>query len=417
VINIKRDYDMPRKRNKEQIRGQYFVWLLGARNNGVFYADGRSNRQDAGRHSLGTRDKEIALQQLAQLDLVRAVQLGLAPSTVLDDSSEKLVTLEQGQELYLRHIRRPSVMGGVKPASVKRYRAVLNKFVQFCHGEGIHHWNGVTKLVVGAYGAWLDDDQGYAYATEYLEITTIKQSVKWMVGEKHLPSSCLIALPLKKPQDTTTYCYKTEEIEAILTRCYEREDLIWLGDVILALSHTGLRIGELAQLKWTDFDLTSNMLRLIDASRQGSKEQRSKARTTKSQRDRSLPLHERFRDRLKHLSHHQDGRVFHGPMGGQLKPDTVRNVLIREVLEPLAERFPAQAGEKGFRDGRLHSARHYFCSWCANEGVSEQTLMTWLGHRDSKMVRRYFHLHDQESQRQMMKLRSSSAATDLKPEK
>jgi integrase len=172
----------------------------------------------------------------------------------------------------------------------------------------------------------------------------------------------------------------------------------------------------LAQVRWTDFDLDANMLRLIDASRQGTKEERSKARTTKSHRDRSLPLHKRFRDRLGLMPRHPEGRVFYGPLGERLKPDTVRNILIREVLEPLAEQFPALAGEKGFRDGRLHSLRHYYCSWCANRNVSEQTLMTWLGRRDSKMVRRYYHLHDEESQRQMEKLKAPDMTVAPKPE-
>jgi integrase len=40
----------------------------------------------------------------------------------------------------------------------------------------------------------------------------------------------------------------------------------------------------------------------------------------------------------------------------------------------------------------------------ANSGVSEQVLMTWLGHRDSKMVRHYYHLHQDEAKRQMAKI-------------
>ena len=61
--------------------------------------------------------------------------------------------------------------------------------------------------------------------------------------------------------------------------------------------------------------------------------------------------------------------------------------------------------EIGFKDGRLHSFRHYFCSTCANSGVPEQVVMNWLGHRSSAMVRHYYHLHDDEAQRQMAKLK------------
>jgi integrase len=113
---------------------------------------------------------------------------------------------------------------------------------------------------------------------------------------------------------------------------------------------------------------------------------------------------------------HPDGRIFHGPQGGILKPDTVRNILIREVLEPLAKRFPKAATKKGFRDGRLHSFRHYFCSTSATNGVPEQILMSWLGHQDSKMVRHYYHLHDKPSQEQMARLKFIARQPGEKPD-
>ena len=99
-----------------------------------------------------------------------------------------------------------------------------------------------------------------------------------------------------------------------------------------------------------------------------------------------------------------DTFVFHGPRGGRLKPDTVRRIFVREVIAPLKERFSSAEDEQGFKDGRLHSFRHYFSSTCANRGVPERVLMEWLGHQDSEMVRHYYHLHDAESRRQMERL-------------
>jgi len=103
----------------------------------------------------------------------------------------------------------------------------------------------------------------------------------------------------------------------------------------------------------------------------------------------------------KEIQRTRDGLVFHGPRGGIIKPDTTRNILIRDVITPLAAQFPAPEGEIGFADGRLHSFRHFFCSVCANTGVPEQVVMRWLGHQSSRMVRHYYHLHDEEAQRQM----------------
>lgn len=81
------------------------------------------------------------------------------------------------------------------------------------------------------------------------------------------------------------------------------------------------------------------------------------------------------------------------------------NVFVRRVVMPLADRFPSGKGEVGFKDGRLHSLGHFFCSWCSSEGISEQVVMRWLGHTDSKMAQHYFHLPNGEARRLMVRLR------------
>src|SRR5687768_5498457 len=130
---------MPAKRKKERVVGAHFVWLLGQRG-GVFYADGRSNRPSPGRHSLGTREREEALSALKQLDLVKAVELGLADHSALAAPPE-LLALAEGRRLYTAHVTRPRVVGGARPSSAKRYRPVFDKFEQFARGEGITAWN------------------------------------------------------------------------------------------------------------------------------------------------------------------------------------------------------------------------------------------------------------------------------------
>lgn len=102
-------------------------------------------------------------------------------------------------------------------------------------------------------------------------------------------------------------------------------------------------------------------------------------------------------------------------MGGRLKADTVRNIFIRDVLTPLAPSFPYPDGEIGFSDGRLHSFRHFFCSLCAIEGMSQQVVMQWLGHRDSKLIQHYFHLHDKESCEQMRRITLSDSSSGASP--
>jgi integrase len=393
---------MPAKRKYEVVIGEHFAWHVYRRGE-VYQADGRSNKLPAGRHSLGTKSYEEALENLRHLDRIKAVELGLADASILNDGDDEMVTLEQGVELYLQHVSRPRVAGGAKPATRKRYKAVFDKFLAFLKQKGIYHWNLVRVPVLEQYAAWLDGE-GYAYRTEFLELTTIKQAINWMITATLLPVGCRIEMPLTKPTGTDTYCWRREEIEAIIRWCRSQPKLDWLGDVLTALACTGMRISELASLRWTDIDLDNKMIRLTDESTSRVRRRDGKRREIKNRRSRALAVHGDLMAVLERLDKTPGGLIFRGPKGGVLSPDIVRRTLIRDVLAGLADEFPAPEGEVGFTHGRLHSFRHYFCSMCANNNVPEQLVMEWLGHQESKMVRHYYHAHNEEAQRQMKKL-------------
>ena len=84
------------------------------------------------------------------------------------------------------------------------------------------------------------------------------------------------------------------------------------------------------------------------------------------------------------------------------------------MFGPLAEKFPAREGAAGFEKGRLHSFRHFFFSPSANRMVPQQTVMRWLGYKDSKLVDLYYHVHDDEAHHQMGRLRLSNEASGAK---
>jgi integrase len=366
----------------------------------MYSADGRANSPSLGRHSLGTRDKTEALELIHDLDLNMAVKYGRADRSLTVTEQNQLLELQAGRELYEKHVRRPAVAGGPRPTTSKRYKAVLDKFLPFAENQKVRYWNEVTDETLNDYAAWLDGE-GYAYATEYLELTTIKQILKYLVKKEHLPADSLFDYPLRKPVGTDTYCWTPEEVKAMFDHCVT-DELHWLRRVLMGLASTGLRIMELASLRWSDIDLQRRVITLTDESH--SKSRKKSKRTTKSGDSRSFPIHDSLLAVLQEIERAPDGLVFHGPLGGRIKADTIRRILIRDVLTPLEERFPSDHDEIGFKDGRLHSFRHYFCSVCANSGVPEQMLMKWLGHKSSTMVRRYYHLHDEESQRQMKRV-------------
>jgi integrase len=402
---------MPKKRKKEKIAERYFTWLLGRRQD-VYYADGRSNDPPVGRHSLGTKDYDEAREALKQLDVVQAVQAGRADKAELGTEGPAPLSLEDGWDLYRKHVSRPRVTGGAKPASVKRYRPVFDKFISFARREGVTSWNRVTTRLLERYAAWLDGE-AYAFRTEYLELTALKQAINWLKDAKHLPDTVSVHLSLTKPTGTDTYCWTTQEVNTIVAHCLANNPLHWLADVVTALASTGVRISELASLRWTDVDLTANVIRLTDETTRAPGRSRGKRRETKNSRSRTFPISDELRSVLQRMKPSGEGTIFRGPRNGVLKPDTVRTILIRNVLTPLSEKFPSTTNDLSFADGRLHSFRHYFCSRCANNGVPELAVMTWLGHRSSEMVRHYYHLHDAEAQQQMKQVKFVENAGDM----
>lgn len=321
-----------------------------------------------------------------------------------EEDATKPLFFEEGARLYLQHAGRPLVAGGVRPSSLKRYRTVMEKFCAFTKGLGLASWNEVSSRTLEAYAAHLEAEE-YAYRSQYTELTTVKQAIGWFTAERYLPATTSIKLRLRKPEGTSTRCWTEAQIQAVLNHCSSHAELRWLGDVVLMMALTGLRISEVRDLRWSDLDLgvEGGLILLKDESWNPRRSGESK-RTLKSGRCRSFPIHEKLLVMLNDLKRSDNGAVLGGPRGRRLKPDRVRQRLIDRVLEPLAANAENPEFAAEFRELRPHGLRHFFCSLCANQGVPEQLVMRWLGHSASKMVRHYYHVHDHEAARQMQRL-------------
>ena len=392
---------MPRKPKQAPIQCGHFTWRLFTRD-GVYYADGRGGRDDLGKHSLGTRDRHAALENLRQLDCQLAIERGLAerePATLHEG-----VSIARGWALFMEDRGRPPVLGGIGKNSLKRYRAVRDKHATYCETTGIRTWDRVDRASVVSYGSWLQRRYDSAPATVLLELNTVCSVLRWLSTQRHIPESCRFSLGLPKIETSDTYCYRREEVAAMLEHCRSDPDFIWLADIVVALTTAGVRIGELAALRWSDLDLDANVLKLTDERYSQRRKHLGNARLIKGKRGRTIPMNLALRNVLVGMQRSTDGLVFHGPRGGKLKPDVVRTALLRDVIRPLSGRFPTVPGEIGFEHGRVHSFRHYFVSEAFRLGVPEPRIMEWVGHRDSRIVARYRHLRDDDGQHAMQEL-------------
>ena len=207
---------------------------------------------------------EFATRRLpicGSLDRQLAIQRGLVPASAAAPAESP--SIGDGWAMYLDYCERPGVLQGLAVSTLKRYRAVKDKHIAFCGRAGLTTWIQVDQKSVMNYARWLHKE-GYADRTQYLELTCIKSLMIWFIETKKLPPSSKIDLPMRKPQGTDTYCFRPEEVAAMVMHCRADRQLAWLGAAVVALACTGVRISELAALRWSDVDLRTNLLSIRD---------------------------------------------------------------------------------------------------------------------------------------------------------
>lgn len=395
-----------KKVNKNIIQSGYYQWKIYIRN-GVYYVDGRSNGTNAGKLSLGTKNRDEAIKNLRILDMQMAARNGNAEAAAqLEHKSAKDISIDSGIELYLAHVKNRQQIEHRSPKTLARYKAILEKFQEFLTAYTQNTtWGQISDAVLEEYAGWLSRDiekkefktlqfrrhaGRYAQKTLQIEIDTIKQAVKYLDRNKHFKPRHELVYSVAAPDISERYCYTYEEVQEIL-KLTESSELMWLHDICLMLSKSGVRIGELINMRWDDLvvkDGNFEELRLANGKLSSGIRRR-----TKNRQDRSVPLHKSIAARLSTYQKSKDGYIFHGPLGGRAKEDTIRLTLQRQIL-PLVEKDLKKRGISSHASkGCLHSFRHYFCSQCVMHGMQQQVIQKIMGHKDSSMVQHYLHLN------------------------
>ena len=363
------------RNSKYEVQCRYYRWLIYLRD-GVFQADGRSNTIDAGRHSLRTRQLEVAKKRIHKLDDKMAEKLGLIRFARRENDVNFKLTVKDGIEIYLNYIERPKIAGGIAESTRKRYKRSINSFSSYVAHDPIQFWEQFDA----AYMTNFVKELGKRYKPSSIVTiaTTIRTLHRHLISYKHLDDRCAFPFAIGRPKESTKYCPEDQELRAILA-CLKGTD--WIYDATATLSHSGLRFGELSQLTRFDIDLKKSLIHVRDETFDSRG-----TRTTKSGYSRAVPMHPVVSEIVKRRLQRDPELLFAGPRGGKLRSDTYGRNLRKLALEPLEEKFPAPR----FQTITAHSLRHFFASICAANKVSEQTTMDWMGHRTSNMAKYYY---------------------------
>jgi site-specific recombinase XerD len=71
-----------------------------------------------------------------------------------------------------------------------------------------------------------------------------------------------------------------------------------------------------------------------------------------------------------------------------------------------------QCGFENPRQYKLHTFRHFFASYCAQQNLSYKYVLEWMGHSSSAILDMYFTMNDRHSQNAMNSLSFSGESAE-----
>jgi len=162
-----------------------------------------------------------------------------------------------------------------------------------------------------------------------------------------------------------------EEADQLLDGAsYNRE---WYAMIFFTL-RTGVRYGELCELRWADVNLKAGRLMVRRSYYRGN------VTTPKGGREREIPLSPKTLEFLKRHRHLKGELIFCKPDGG------------RRIARRADVAIKRCCRKAGLREISWHVLRHTFASHLVMNGVPIKTVQELLGHATIEMTMRYAHL-------------------------
>ena len=337
---------MPVTFNLYQKRGRYGV---------VCYDKSRTPKRKY--LSLGTGDKVTAQQALARMQRDHAFgKFDLWAASI----SDKGLVVSEAVEAFLKD------RAHLSPHTLRGYNGVLGLFDRFLP---------VATLVRSITPAHIDAfirSRKINRTSQKSYHRTLKVFFSWLVEVGYLEDTPIDGTHNPKAPHNPAPFLSRDEARRVLA-VMEQE---WLSDLVRFALCTGLRRGELLNLRWRFVDLTAADGWITVQSYSGF--------TTKSGHGRRVPLVPEAR------------RVLEERYALGYSPEAL--VFSDDQSRPIAGDRASKAFKKAVRLAKLdealhfHSLRHTFASWLVMEGVSLPIVANLLGHSTTQVTERYSHL-------------------------
>ncbi len=263
-------------------------------------------------------------------------------------------------DLFFDHLRFEKE---ASPHTVTNYSVDLAQFAEFLEVQGIDAPEEVEGKTIRS---WLREMMGYGYAktSAARKLSSVRSWFAFLFDRGLIPSDPAKGVRGPKLPSRLARALSREDAARLVEAGQSGEDPLRDSAVLELLYGCGLRIAELAALRWQDVDLDERMVRVLG---KGSKERIVPFGTC------ALRALGSWRDSAET----ENGHVFPGQRGGAIAVRTVHRIVRRAALKA------------GVANVTPHVLRHSFATHLLEGGASLRVLQELLGHESLLTTQHY----------------------------
>ncbi len=266
---------------------------------------------------------------------------------------EVRVSFKKFSEQYMKYSK-----GNKRPKSSLRDDCCLKHLLPFFGGKGLSE---ISPFLIEKYKLGRKNEEA-AVRTINIELATLRHifsmAMKWKKARGNPVKEVRF---LKQTEEKDRILSEEEEkrlLETVRTAPKEKH----LEPIILTALHTGMRKGEILNLRWSNVDFKNRVI-VVEGTKNGEV--------------RKIPMNKKLTEVLESAKKEAEGEYVFSENG---KPyGDVKSGWWTALKKAKIEGF------------RFHDLRHTFGSRLGMAGVDIRTIQELMGHKDIKMTMRYSH--------------------------
>lgn len=261
--------------------------------------------------------------------------------------------------------------------SIKNYEITLKDFQKFCAENNILNVDEVTTSIIRSYLVYCQKEKKNKPATIAHKVRDLKAFFNFLAEEGFIKSDKNPCKKIEQPKvETKIPVFKPDHIRRIFAyfKHMKRKEKTFYAYrnyvIVKTLLGTGIRVGELINIKWADVDLVNNIITIFGKSRE----------------HQTVPIAKKLKEELLEYKAYCE-KVF-GKLPEYVFCTKDGQQLTRNAITCMFKRVKQNLG---INDVRLsaHTFRYTFAHDMLMNGADAITLQELLRHKDPSMTRKY----------------------------